>query len=78
MGMCGARALGLLQAQVHAGKNLYLWLGGLFLYLVPVWVPVMLDVWKDVVASTVTLNEFELHSSRACQISWESIFSFIL
>ena len=56
----GARALGLLWAQVLAERKPCLLLGGVCVSLVPVGVPVMLGNGKDIVALTVILSVSDL------------------
>ena len=65
----GATAIGLLKAQVQAGRIPCLWLGGSLCFLGFFGVPVMLGVGKDVVPSTVILSVSELQCSWVCLIS---------
>ena len=51
----------------------FVW-AGVYVSLVPVWVPVILNVGKDVVASAVILSGPELQCSWVCLISWELRF----
>lgn len=48
--------------------------GGIWVSLVPVGIPVMLGLGKDVLTSIVILNMSEVQCSHLCPNSWESSF----
>jgi hypothetical protein len=71
----GSRGLGLLCAQVPAGRNpCLLWLGSDLCFPGSCGGPVNLGVGKDVVASTMILSVSELQCSWVYPISWKLSF----
>jgi hypothetical protein len=74
----GARTLSLLQAHVQAGRTCSSCWAGVYIFLVPVGVPVTLGVGKDIVASVVILSvsKHQCSSVQVRQCSSAPVWSF--